>query len=1053
MSEKLGDTLVSVSNSAPARNEELSIPSTRFEVGDELGRGGMGRVVAAKDRSLGREVAIKHALSSQPEDIARFEREVRITALLEHPAIVPIHETGSDEHGQPYYVMRRIEGKPLTERIENAPDTQTRLALIPRLLPAVDAAAFAHARGIIHRDIKPSNILLGSYGETLLIDWGLARSLTENDPDTRTSRGADSDLTQAGSIVGTPGYMSPEQARGESLDARADVFALGATLYHVLSGKAPFAGRRVEERIALAVLGEQPARDVFDSDVPVELIAIIDKALAPVLDQRYRDAGELARDLHAFLGGKLVGAHRYTARERVGRFIRRHRIAVAIAAIATVAVIAVGVIAIVNVVRERDLATSAHLDAVEQRRLADERADEMLLDQASAIASADPTRAVLLLRRLPESSKQGKRARDIAAVAATSGISIGSTLHEGLVLSLEISPDGRQLLSSGDDGRIAIHDLARGGGRVIARLSKRVPITAWTEAGTSITAVTAEHTLIVIDPITGTIRRVLDPVATVRHLWTIDNGERIRYLEDGTKQLREIGPQGGPPRVLVDQAQAVGSDGDHTIVVGVDRVTLLEGAERRELRIAYDRVVQVVVDRTHRRFAILLPQYVEERTYDGQLIARHEVKMRPFRGGYAGDRLYVANGEGVTLSLRATEMREVMRSEAGVSWAGRTKSGTAFAFADGSLSLIDRVGVHRVTMDHQVRVLATSRSSMVVATGSNTGEITWKDLSRVHPVPIQSDALQPCHVERDRLYLLQDTRLLEIDRVTDARRMIYESDRPISRCLGRVGDSMLIQTYDDSILLRLADGKPTPLGTLLVTMGAPHTAVVARGREVIELDERTGTERLRWTAPAPIAFIAASKQGVLLTAGTLVVLLADAGVTQFELPNPPTALGVMANGEIWYAIGDTVYARGTAGTRALFRFPQPVFLWQQEGGEQVGIMLADRSAWQLTERGGENRLRSVFGRQTSFGPGYVVVQTNQTTSQFIHLGSGEKIVRDHARTITRFRAMEDGTLVMVLDFSNFVIYEPVVPRDLAAYRSWLANVTNATLEAGVLVWR
>src|SRR5262249_25503923 len=153
-----------------------------------------------------------------------FEREARITAQLEHPGIVPLYEAGRQADGTPYYVMRRVDGRQLDDAVKSAGFEQ-RLALVPNLLAVCDAVAFAHARAIRHRDIKPSNILLGRFGETLLIDWGLARRLDDSGAEPGT--GAGDGLTQAGAIAGTPGFMSPEQARGERVDARADVYALG----------------------------------------------------------------------------------------------------------------------------------------------------------------------------------------------------------------------------------------------------------------------------------------------------------------------------------------------------------------------------------------------------------------------------------------------------------------------------------------------------------------------------------------------------------------------------------------------------------------------------------------------------------------------------------------------------------------------------------------------------------------------------------------------------------------------------------------------------------
>ncbi|HSD90130.1 MAG TPA: serine/threonine-protein kinase, partial [Kofleriaceae bacterium] len=187
-------------------------PGERFEPRGELGRGGMGRVDEAFDRALGREVAIKHMLSHSDVDLARFEREARITARLEHPGIVPIHDAGRSADGTPYYVMRRVDGQPLSELVDGKP-LADRLRLVPNILAACDATGFAHARGIVHRDIKPTNILIGPFGETLLIDWGLAREVESREAAAPSQPPSDPSLTRAGTVAGTPGFMSPEQAR------------------------------------------------------------------------------------------------------------------------------------------------------------------------------------------------------------------------------------------------------------------------------------------------------------------------------------------------------------------------------------------------------------------------------------------------------------------------------------------------------------------------------------------------------------------------------------------------------------------------------------------------------------------------------------------------------------------------------------------------------------------------------------------------------------------------------------------------------------------------
>ena len=175
----------------------------RFDELSELGRGGMGRVAEARDRVLDRTVAIKHMLATDGVGLARFEREVRITARLQHPGIVPILDAGRDDDGHPYYVMRKIDGVALAERVAKR-TVRDRLALVPAMLAAVDAVAYAHAQGIVHRDIKPWNILLGKFGEALMIDWGLARDLNAQpitEPPERSS-GGDPALTRLGSAYG-----------------------------------------------------------------------------------------------------------------------------------------------------------------------------------------------------------------------------------------------------------------------------------------------------------------------------------------------------------------------------------------------------------------------------------------------------------------------------------------------------------------------------------------------------------------------------------------------------------------------------------------------------------------------------------------------------------------------------------------------------------------------------------------------------------------------------------------------------------------------------------
>ena len=211
----------------PTANGMVPPRSTRYQLGSELGRGGMGRVVEAYDTQLGRTVALKEVLPRASEATERrFRREVQVTARLEHPSIVPLYDSGIGPEGRPYYVMRRVSGRPLDELVVRARGLDERLSLLPALLAAIEAVAHAHRRGVIHRDLKPANILVGDLGETIVIDWGLAKVLGEPDPSDGPSDGpgdrpsddaepdaadpgaGDSLRTQIGSVFGTPGFMS-----------------------------------------------------------------------------------------------------------------------------------------------------------------------------------------------------------------------------------------------------------------------------------------------------------------------------------------------------------------------------------------------------------------------------------------------------------------------------------------------------------------------------------------------------------------------------------------------------------------------------------------------------------------------------------------------------------------------------------------------------------------------------------------------------------------------------------------------------------------------------
>jgi hypothetical protein len=454
-----------------------AMPPARYQLGAEIARGGMGRVVDATDSVLGRVVAFKEALTTDVDTLRRFERETRITARLEHPSIVPVHDAGASSNGSPFYVMRKVSGRPLERLVAAAETLGQRLALIPHLLNTSQAIAHAHARGIVHRDIKPSNILVGELGETVVIDWGLAKVIGEPDDDLTAKPLvdlSDSLKTRAGIVYGTPGFMAPEQLRGVPVTPGFDVYALGATLYHLLSRKPPHYAQTADEMMKAAVAAAPtPIHELVDG-VPPDLSDIVDKALAHDPAVRYQNARELAEDLQRFLTGQLVAAHHYSPREKLVRLIRKNRgVSAAIAAI-----ILVGTISVVRVVRERDRADAearraraAELDATRKGEEKQRETEQLILNQARFDVELNPTMAVALIK--PLAARYGRETRAIAAAARAAGVAWGIPVSKQ-TWSLELSPDGLRALSAGDDGVVRLHDLVKHTTRTIIDLHESV---------------------------------------------------------------------------------------------------------------------------------------------------------------------------------------------------------------------------------------------------------------------------------------------------------------------------------------------------------------------------------------------------------------------------------------------------------------------------------------------------------------------------------------------------------------------------------------------------
>jgi hypothetical protein len=587
----LDDTLraePSVDPPDPAAAARALPSQDRYRLGAELGRGGMGRVVEAFDLQLGRTVALKEVLPRGGPGIARrFLREVQLTARLEHPSIIPLYDSGTTVDGRPFYVMRRVTGRPLDQLLARAIDLGERLTQLPALLAAIDAVAHAHRRGVIHRDLKPANILVGELGETVVIDWGLAKVIGEDDeaPGTVIAIADEGLRTQIGAVFGTPGFMAPEQARGEALDPRGDVYALGAILYQLLAAAPPHSGTSATEVIANTGSREVTPVSVVAPGAPPELVAIVGKALAFDPAGRYADAGALGEDVRRFLAGQLVAAHRYTPRQRVARFARRHRAPLLVTAFAMVAVAVLAWFSVHRIVRERDAANEAREQAAEGRAAAERAAaelrrsaDQLVVLQAQGLLDGNPTHAAAVLKEVPETSDRIGSARAVAQAAAVRGIAWTMPTPDLVTVIAELSADARFLLQVSRDGVVRIWDLDRRR-LVIAQPYPHGSRAVW--AGNLVLVIADKAAPQLLDPFTGTSAGTSQPLAIGPIRWAVatTSGDRVAYLDEhGAANLLDVASRTAQPLWIGHQPGhiAIASDGrwialaDKTTVAVVD---------------------------------------------------------------------------------------------------------------------------------------------------------------------------------------------------------------------------------------------------------------------------------------------------------------------------------------------------------------------------------------------------------------------------------------------------------------------------------------------------
>ncbi|MEZ5966522.1 MAG: serine/threonine-protein kinase [Planctomycetota bacterium] len=326
---------------------EVALRHRRYRALGELGRGGMGIVLHVWDEHLQRPLAMKVLAEQRPDSggefagtgsqrLGRFLDEAQVTGQLAHPGVVPVHDLGIDEDGRVYFTMSRIQGQDLRgiiRRLHAGDPTWSQARVLGIVLRVCEAVAFAHANGIVHRDLKPANVMVGEFGETYVLDWGLARVRAPAPAVSQPSAGgdgADAELrTQDGDVVGTPAFMAPEQARGEAerVGPRSDVYSLGAMIYDVVAGRAPYSDLATTSRGVLALAVERPPTPLEDlsRDVAPELAAVCKKAMAQRCEKRYPSVEALADDLRAFLEVRVVRAYESGTVAEARKWIRRNK--------------------------------------------------------------------------------------------------------------------------------------------------------------------------------------------------------------------------------------------------------------------------------------------------------------------------------------------------------------------------------------------------------------------------------------------------------------------------------------------------------------------------------------------------------------------------------------------------------------------------------------------------------------------------------------------------------------------------------------------------------
>ncbi|MFN2550307.1 MAG: WD40 repeat domain-containing serine/threonine protein kinase [Myxococcales bacterium] len=502
-------TLVRGGSGAASGEEGAVTPETpgRYDVRSEYGRGGQSRVMLAFDQHMGREIALKQLLapgegsgsSGSQAASSRFVREARITGQLEHPNIVPVYELGQHADGSYYYTQKLVRGVTLKAKLREARSLAERLKLLSHFADICHAMAYAHSRGVVHRDLKPDNVMVGQFGETVVLDGGLAKARGEKDVKAkqlqRETEAMRADATMAVHALGTPSYMSPEQAQGnlEEIDERSDVWSLGAILFEILTGRPPFEGSSAYSVIEKVIKDAPPRVRAVLRDAPPELAAVAERALSREKALRYASAEEIAGEVEAYLTGGNVRAYQYSSWELLRRFVQKHRALTAVSGLALLLLIAALIVIRDEAARARAaLGEARHNLAQAFLEKAHSAEHDFLWHRAEIYFAA---------ARVQEDGPEARWGSVIEGGGAAGVTRISGP--EGWVRAAAFSPDGQAIAAASSDGTARLFDLSTGRERWSFRAARQMAAVAFSSDGKTVTTRDDGGIVRILDASTG----------------------------------------------------------------------------------------------------------------------------------------------------------------------------------------------------------------------------------------------------------------------------------------------------------------------------------------------------------------------------------------------------------------------------------------------------------------------------------------------------------------------------------------------------------------------